>query len=373
MSVLYLLCLLVGGISLVTNKTSKRVTVFLIISLIILAAAPRSGYDTSNYIDIYNTVQKTGISAYNAAFYKSMRGYLYLINVANIIGLPTLYTFKFVTLSILVMGICNSFGKLCSNNNSLIFLYLISTFSIDAIQHRNTIALLLFLIGFYFLITRRKYSKILFAFFVGMASIIHITYVVYFLFLIAQNKDITIRTLIKCLLPITLAVMGIVFFNISLLDMFVSGVGMFFSNKINNGYLSFRTHFGVIYPFLIYTTQIMMLSYCSKQLKSNRNKYLYKERYLTDIVFRANILIYPTIFLAFFSLSTDRMLRNLTIINLLVFINFLNSGAISKNKRKLGYLCVIGASLFNMVYINFITGPASDILFAVLKGKLFFV
>lgn len=370
MTIVYFTALLLGGWAFVSNKRNTIRDIVLVLFLVILGSAPRVGYDTKNFETMYITLQSSGLNEYSSSFFGSMQGYLRLMMLFQKLGVTSFYIFKFITLATLSIGVYKSFGKLCINNSVLIFMYLTSTFSIDAIQHRNTLALLILLIGIYFLLTNEKYGTFIFAIFVCIAASIHITFLVYFLFVIAKEIKVKERVLLKIILLITCIVLFVTFFNRTILDVLATAVNFVLSDKAR-AYLEVRTRFGVLYPLIVYTMQLVLLMYCHHQMKHSKKFYRSTHLEMSRIVLYGNILIYPTLFLTYYSLSTERMLRNLILINLVVFVNYFCDGTIPREKRLLGRGIVLGAGVFNMIYINFMTGPASDILLAIFHGKIF--
>lgn len=368
---LFWILILVGIYSFITNKNSRICVAIMIFGLVILSTAPRTGYDTGNFQALFENIDAYGIEQYNSLFYTTMHPYLYLNIVFQKIGIHSFYLMKGIVIILLTFAVCKTFGKLSSNPVLLLFFYLISTFSIDAIQFRNTIGMMLLLIGTYYLLSAKKNGTVWFCFFVLLAGVIHVTFLIYLLMIFAKKSHIELENLTKIITIITIALLVFIRIDGGALSSVAQLLSSGGSVKLQ-AYFANRTNFGFIYPFVIYLFVLTLLYICYHNLKIidvNGSSLLYQ----TKIILYGNIMIFPTIIFSLYSLSTDRMLRNLTILNLLILTNYSSTKSTTISNRISSQTIVMLWCLINLIYINFITGPATDILYAIFNGKLFFV
>lgn len=363
--------ILVGIYSFITNKNSKICVAIMILGLVILSTAPRTGYDTGNFQALFENIDTYGIEQYNSAFYTTMHPYMYLNIAFQKIGIHSFYLMKGIVIILLTFIVYKTFGKLSNNPALLLFFYLVSTFSIDAIQFRNTIGMMLFLIGTYYLIADKKNGTLRFCLFVLLAGVIHVTFLIYLLMIFAKKSHIELENLTKIIGIITIALLMFIRIDSGALSDVAQLLSSGGSVKLQ-AYFANRTNFGFIYPFIIYLFVLMLLYVCYHNLKIidvNGSELLYQAK----IILHGNIMIFPTIIFSLYSLSTDRMLRNLTVLNLLILTNYSSKKSTTISNRISNQTIVLLWCLFNLIYINFITGPASDILYAIFNGKLFFL
>ncbi len=358
------------------NKRSKAISAFIAIVVLVLACAPRVGFDTEAYSGIFELLKRGDHAALSVPYYKTMHGYFLLIQLANNIGIDSFYLFKFVTLSLLGFIAYKTIGKEICNKTAFFFFYLISTFSNDAIQHRNSVALLLLMIGLHYLLTDPNKGKVKFSVFVGLAMSIHFTYGIYFLLIFIKRDMKKTEIVTRRLLYGTLFFCAVFAVNRGLLDNIATMFIWLLKNEKLTHYFYNRINWGFITPLFLSTSMIVILHYCQKKIECDINfrgrentndllQFIKKVKYI-------NIMIYPTCILLLFSLSIYRVMRNLMPLNIIAVTNFFSRYRHGHDIRLLHGLTFSVLCLLNIIYFNFILGPASDILYAVWDGKMFF-
>ena len=371
MWIIYIAVILISLYLTINNRNNKLVNLLLIFLMALLVAAPRVGYDTDAFTNIYNTYAD---GSHTLPFKEGMRlvPYAFLMRIFYIFGIHTLYAFKFVTILILLLILESRSRKITSNFSMWIFFYACSLFTLDAIQARNHIALCLMMIAFTYLVEGGKNNDIKFCLIMLIAVMIHITFIVYFSLLIAKYADNTIRRYAK---PFVIGCIGFIF-ACYFCRPILNGLTLIPRLCLSKYFLHFfedQAKLGFVLVFVIYVAFVMMLFYVSKRYKhiSVEGAEVEKHNKEHSIILNEMVLLFPLMVLCLYSVSIERFLRNLIVICLFSICNYIQDCQNYLERRNLK-IALFLICTYVFVYQNYLTGPASDIVEAVLKGKLFF-
>jgi len=372
MWIIYIAVILISLYYTINNKNSRIANLVLIFFLALLAASPRVGYDTNSFQVIfsdYASNREPLATWYNQALIP----YLFLMRFGYAIGLHNLYVFKFVTVFVLLFFVELRSKKFTSNFSIWIFFYSCSLFVLDAIQFRNYIALSLMMIAFSYLVEGGVRNDAKFCFFMMLATIIHITFIVYFSLLIAKHAGSFIDRYAKKFFNICMMIIGTCYFVRPVLAAATALLLSFLSDY----YASFfadQARLGYVIMIAEYIPLIILLFYIRDRYNIAADKSAKTERNVMEhsIVLNEMVMLFPLMILCLYSVSIERFLRNLVVLCLFSVCNYIQDCQNYLERRNIKIILFL-ICVYIFVYQNYLTGPASDIVWAVLKGKLFFI
>lgn len=270
--------------------------------------------DTINYkTTYYNSV--------NVAFSESYEKlYLLLQKIGNFLGLNYI---QFRLLLVVISWILiRSFLKKYTNNIFyILFFYLLFGIIIDTVQIRNFFALSLVIFGLKYLFTDEKKSRLKYFVCVLIAMNIHLSSIVYFVFLLVRVKNpkaivkpIIFFTVLFCLIILLLG-NNVPFLNDLMLSLE--------SDKLTY-YTQGKTSLGFLFPMVFHLGILGLVYLGTKLLKDsldfkNNNELSLRNGKIIEIIFWINII--TIIFFPFYIYNVQfiRLTRNLILINLLGF------------------------------------------------------
>ena len=371
MWIIYIAVLLISFFCTVNNKNNKIVNILLVLFLALLAAAPRVGYDTNSFQVIFNTYADNEDAVESGIV--RLVPYVYLMRFFYILGMHNLYIFKFVTVLLLLFFVENRSEKITSNFSMWVFFYACSLFVLDAIQFRNYIALCLLIIAFTYLMDGGIKNDIIFCIFMMFATAIHITFIVYFTLLIAKHASKFLDRYSKQYMNICMGVIGICFFVRPILGLFTKIMLSFLSEYFAH-FFADQAGLGYVIMIAEYIPMVMLRLYIKRKYRlcNDMSVEFIRKKTENSIVLNEMILLFPLLLLCLYSVSIERFLRNLIVLCLFCVCNYIQDCRNYLERRNIKIiLFLICAYIF--VYQNYLTGPASDIVEAVLKGKMFFI
>ena len=344
------------------NKCLGLFTGFL---MLILASSMQVGYDTENYIKSFDTIAR-GTNLLVVSIADASMMYFMTVESFQDFGIQDFFLFKFLILLISSFFVLRTINKFVSNWCLLFFLYLIGVFFDDAMQLRNTISLALLVCSFYYLYSNDRGSTLKYGLIIFLASLYHVTFLAYFLFLLAKSNKVKS---IKCLFFV-----GLILYVFTFLKgdfFFISALqSMFGGDKIQLYLENDATQYGSLYVLVFYFAEYLIVKYCDLEIQKldvRRDGSLYDMKRFSSIILGIITIMAISLPFCVLSLSAMRLLRNITIFILFEVVLFA-SIPVSRKKKYLIVTSTVFTMLYFMIFSNFITGPPEDIIFSIFNG-----
>lgn len=345
---LYVLTMIVTCLNMLNvfiRKKRKFISVSLFLLLVILMGTNTNNPDYFVYKDYFNLTRS--INDF---------GFMFLIRLFNSLNIS--YEHFRLILAFIGLLLINITVKKSTNNNSLFYLlYFIYPFFIDVVQIRNFIAYAIVLYAITYLIEGTKNGKTKFAALVLIASSIHLTSVIYLVFLFIEKikKPNFLRLFYYLLIFIIMLVTIHRPLFINMMDQLFSFVANF-DNRIMY-YNVISTRYGYLFYWFIQFGFIGIIVFLRNTLKSQEsNVFMYnldfkRDVAYIDLVFWLNML--TLIFLPAYAIHSlyFRFYRNLVPLNYLGIIPSLKYLKPMSNK-KIMIICGLLILSLSLFYID---------------------
>ena len=233
--------------------------------------------------------------------------------------------------------------------------YVIALFStylviLSAEQFRYFIAFSLFVVAFNTLLfSDYKLKKLTSILYLGLASSIHFSFIIYFIFIILfKEKSVGINNE-RILAIVTFAFCTLIFINgntIPGLNFLISEID---DSKIQI-YLSQKTEFGFILIFLLHAASLLLSGWALKMSKNTNNEKISRKIKLVHQINILSVLFFP---LFMIQITFYRLVRNLLIFNYILISGIAVSKTIKLNYRIL-FLLLSWTSVFFWIYFDLI-------------------
>lgn len=337
------------------------ISLFLMI-LLVIGYRNTSGFsnDLMNYEIEYNNFLLGFSSNYEVGYVLLMTMGSYFTN--------DFYIFKSTVSGILLIFLFNNIRKYSPNPHFIISFFSIYLLILSAEQFRYFIGFTIFSIGLTQLIfSEKKYKKIKFTILTLFASTMHISFLVYLLFLIINLKNKNIKK------ELFIGIFGLLFSVIVFLNgNKIPGVNSFireFETEKISIYFNQSTNFGFLYVVILQAINILLSYFLYKFCTKNEND---KNKKITSIIFKINIL--STLFfpLIMTQITFYRLIRNLLIINYFAVGILFNNVQVPKLGKAL-YLFSTVFSIFLWIYFDLIIKtPAKALLIPFFEENIYF-
>lgn len=334
---LYFITVVVLIISLINIARKNKKYYLLLLLLLLIFAGNDFNADYLLYERIYNN-----FSEYN----KFEFGYNFLIKIANFMGIK--YQGFIIIISLIGFLLIIKALKDKSNINYVLFCYALYPFLLDVTQVRFFLSTAIF-INFVPLLTQKnKLSTIKYIFGVLLAASIHMSALVFLIFLIAKMK---FKQIFKFqIVFFTIIVTIIIIINGNKIP-FINNLMEILSGSKYVVYFESQVRFGFLIPLFYYISSILLLNWSNKTLALRANN----EYINSDIIsFSKIVLDLHIVSLAFFplffiNLQFIRFYRSLCLVKYCVF-SLTDLTLIKKSKDRYKY----NFAVFSFVIINFI-------------------
>lgn len=331
MPFIYIGLIVSNYICILKNKECNRMLMVLCgLFFVFMFSGNSSSGDIPNYLALYqdsSNIMKT--SPISGFFYGTMA----LANDAHL----NFFQFKIIV-AVLTYSLYYRFlSKFQCNMHYFIIFYMFHLFFFDVEQIRNALAIAIFLQGLAPLLENRKKWKLKYIVYTLMASLIHISFIIYLVFVLFDMtwnyKNRILFSLMIVILCVLTFLNGnrIPFLNYILMNFDVLGkIDAYFGNKM---------HYGFLVPTFLHLTILMTVWYIRRKLliagRSNRQ---------IDVAFRLLILSLSFMPLYFYSITFGRLARNL-----LPIVLFAGATIISETRPKSILRLEITSILIGMV------------------------
>lgn len=316
-------------------------------------------------------------------------GYFFIKNIFLSLGLN--YHIFLSIFTLIGMLLINCTVRRFAENTSYIYaLYFIYPFLLDVVQLRNFMAMAIFIFAIPFLLSQKKTDYIKYIILILLASTFQMTAIVY-LPIIFVNKFKTNKLIRKMFVFLVLLII-ILSFNHTFL-IWTSNIIIRISNDPRlTSWLQIKTDYGFLLYWCIQISNFLLVLWSKRILEEknvsfenieNQKKSSYissefgnlvtneKQKKFVNLVYWINI--YAFIFLPFyvFQNTFSRFMRNITLLNLIVF--YISNKSLDKNSNKkiLYNLFIFGYSLF-LFYIEIYWAYSETIVGAIFKYNIFF-
>jgi hypothetical protein len=302
------------------KKTSRLLVFFTLVFILLMIVGAGPGYtgimdsnDYSNYKIRYDKIGSENL------LYDPQIGYTILMKIGHFFNLDFFY-FRF-----LIIGIClfliyfffiNRYSK---NYNYILLLYMIYPMIIDSEHFRNFIALAILLLGIRFLENNSFKNKLIFFIIIIISSSIHFAFILYLFLLLGNKKNSNKIPKVIAIVAIILSV--IVFINNNRVPFLMPLLSIIGNEKLIR-YLTSRTNYGFLIPFMLYIINFIMI-FWSRQIVvknyKNSDKSNSNDLGFINLVYSINIIGFIFFPLYMLSITFYRLARNFLILNFISY------------------------------------------------------
>lgn len=282
------------------NKSKKWNGIILgitaIFFLYIFSGNSSSG-DIPNYISIFrNPDLAIQSSPFSAVFY-------YIMKMAKGAGM-NFFQFKIIIAAVSYILYYRFFSKFDANIHYVIIFYCLHLFLFDVEQIRNALALSVYLQGLVPLLKNEKKQILNYVIFTLFASAIHITFILYLIFLLYYlNWNSTVRKIfvVSIFMLCSLSFLNgnrIPGLNLILKNFDVGGkVDIYFGNHMRLGFLV---------PLALHLSTFLAIWYIRRE-----NRRYNEDTYMIDVIYKIIIISFAFLPLYMLSITFGRFERNL--------------------------------------------------------------
>jgi hypothetical protein len=337
----------------IKNKTNPLIFFLSFIIIFLLMAGYRNTSGLSNDL-LYSELEYKNIINGLASNYEI--GYVLLMKVGGIFT-QDFYTFRSSIIVIFLFLLFCSIQKWAPSPHYVIALFSSYLVILSSEQLRYFLAFIIFVIGLFILLySNYRHKKVIFSCFLLLASTIHFSFLVYFIFLLSNYSRKSKRE--KIIVSLTFLFCFIIFLN----NNQIPGVSLLLESVDNyklKVYMGQTTNFGFLYPFVLHLSSLLLTLWALKlTIKSKDNDALQ----IIRNVYKLNLLVVLFFPLFMLQLTFYRLARNILIVNYFVYSQIRISKKISFSKRKLFAFMVWNSVILWIVVDLFITTSASALL-----------
>lgn len=331
-----------------------------------MASSTYFGADTENFIITFDEL--TGDNADIELYYSN--GYflfVYLIKFAHFLGVNSFFVFKFFAYIIVSLFIWNGLRKFTANFYLVVFLYLIGAYIDDTIQIRNTIAVGILVLAFKYLYDDNDKYKAPFLLF--LATMIHVTFIFFFLLLLIRLDN---KFIINLCFWSGIVLFFILFYthDLFLIRFVYSSV----ESPKYGGYAETTTHLGPLIPFLYYLYVLSVIFFMKMWVASNKRvispcKNIDIVRFI-DFVYDVYKIMAVPLFTCVLALSAWRYYRDIMLFFIVAVVMFYYSYHIHKIKRLIILYLASFIVFFYLYFGTFYTGSPDETIYAFFNGDI---
>lgn len=267
------------------------------------------------------------------------------------------YIFRNVVIGVFLFFLFWAIRKWAPSPHYVIALFSSYLIILSSEQLRYFLAFVIFVIGLFILVySNSKHKKIVFSCFIILATTIHLSFVIYFIFLISDFSVKSKKE--KIIVTVTLIFCFIIFLN----NNQIPGLSQLIKSVDNYKlvvYTSQSTNYGFLYPFVLQLSSILLTLWALKLYrKSNDNEV----NPILEHVYKLNLLAVLFFPLFMLQLTFYRLARNMLIVNYLVFSQIRISKNISYKNRKI-FAFVVWNSVILWIVVDLIIKTPVKALF----------
>lgn len=311
-----------------TKKKSKPLLFITMAGVVLLVGGAGPNYSGFNHSRDYLNYSISYANIEHISIFNDYHiGYNLLMKIGNFLHLD-FFIFRLLVITICLILIYNFIIKKYSlNHHYVLLMYLLYPLIIDSEQLRNFIAMTLMFIGLQYLKNKSFKNNIKYLFLILISASFHFVFLLYSLFLLQGMKNR--KLLIKLLIFTTLIFIIVAVINnndIPFLNLIIDSIE---DDKVIR-YLTSKTNFGYLMPILLHSLSVLILYWSSRIIKRkatlicNNSKETHlnniqQELSYVDLVLWINIICILFFPLYVINLQFYRLIRNLLILNFVVF------------------------------------------------------
>jgi len=358
---LYITSFVINTIGVVKEN---KILIFDILTLLIISFLLGRGANTPDTYNYYIGYVNSLHLNLNETFEP---GYLILQKISHYFKLDYV-SFRLLLSFLCFLLIRSTIIKFTSNPHFVYLYFLLFLIFINTEQIRNFFAFSIIVYGFRFLINNSLRGKIKYLVTVLLACTIHITSLIYIIFIFVSFKNrkyfirlIVITTLFLCIF-IYIGGNNLSFIR-EIINSFDSGSGKY------DAYIEGQTKLGFLYAFLLHFYNIYIVSYSRNILKAsnldtNKNAFV-------ELIYWINLISIVFFPLFMLNLQFIRLVRNLLIVNYIVF-SFLPRSSVKLKRKSIYIQLMILINTFLWFYYTFIIQDhIDDILIPFFDNSIF--
>lgn len=330
------------------KKDKKKAnTLILFISFIIIFLLMDGYRNTSGYTNdlLYNQIEFNNIISGLGSSYEF--GYVLLNKIGGIFT-EDFYAFRSGINGIFLLILFWSIKKWAPSPHYVISLFSAYLLVLSSIQLRYFLAFVIFQVGICFLLySNNKYKKIIYSCFLLLASTIHFSFLLYFVFLLSSILRKSKKEKILACLTILLCI--VIFINNNQIPYLSQLLKFTDSDKIYI-YMSQSTHLGFLYIIVLHISSLILTLWALKlSVKSNNNKTIS----IIERVYKLDLL--ATIFFPLYMLQTTfyRLTRSMLVINYCVYSQIIISKEVNVNKKRL-FVFLVWLSVIAWIVVDLV-------------------
>lgn len=226
--------------------------------------------------------------------------------------------------------------------------YMISFFSayliiLSAEQLRYFLAFVFFQISLHKLIFTN--SKKYYLFFLCLASMIHLSFLVYIIFLLTKNSFYNKKEKIFCIMMLFVCL--VIFLNGNKIPGALILANLIDSEKLKI-YFSQTTRFGFLYIFLLHFLSIFLIWFSTKNFLLKNNEEIYIKLKKIESI---NLIVLVFLPLCMIQLTFYRIFRNMLLINYSFYSQIIYTQSLNSNRKKI-FICLSWISLLLWIIID---------------------
>lgn len=343
----------------------NRIIIFDILTLLIISFLLGRGANTPDTYNYYIGYVNSLHLNLNETFEP---GYLILQKISHYFKLDYV-SFRLLLSFLGFLLIRSTIIKFTSNPHFVYLYYLFFLIFIDTEQIRNFFAFSIIVYGFRFLIGNSQRGNIKYLVTVLLACTVHISSFVYIVFILVslKNKKYFIRlivftTLLFCIF-IYIGGNSLSFIR-EIINNFDSGRGKY------DAYIEGQTKLGFLYAFLLHFYNMYIVSYTrnlflkANSLDANKNAFV-------ELIYWINLISIVFFPLFMLNLQFIRLVRNLLIVNYIVFSLLPRSSVKLKKKYRYIQLMILINTFLWFYYTFIIQDHIDDILIPFFDNSIF--
>lgn len=255
---LYFIVLFMNFICIWTRKESKVITGITLATIWFIWCGNSNGPDMVNYLYRYKTISGP-FEIENIAqslFFASM----WIGKKCSL----TFYEYREIMTAVLLLVEIIAIRRLTNKVNVVLFLYLTAEFFVEGVQLRNFFALPFLMWGTVFIVEKKPHWRPKFAIAIMVAFLFHVSFLIYFVYLLIPENLYDMRKLKRWLLY---AVGAFAFFFVAKSNLaFILNILQQIDKTRAVGFSQGQTRLGPLVPFVLQLYAVAFLNYITVEI-----------------------------------------------------------------------------------------------------------
>lgn len=294
------------------KRINSLVLLMTVVFIMLFWVGNTDGPDIRNYMNNYVSINSGFLSSSNQILYYGS------MNILRQWGL-TFYQYRFVMNIISLILMLIALYMTGTNVHFVLSLYFLQLLFLDGIQIRNYAAIPFLLLGFVVLIKQVKHWRIIYTVFVIIASMFHVSFWVYLIFLFIPTWQYNKKRMLKIHAAVGIIITAIVFRFRGQMASLVAALNLIDSVRAS-GYTSASTDMGALIPIGLQICGIYITWYVYNRMEKYSLIYTDDEELLRNtnyckFIFWINLLACYLLPFSIVQLTFYRLIRNILLVN----------------------------------------------------------